>query len=581
MTSERSESATRARIARLPQRSGAYIRLCLLLAVVGANTSTAQTGPPLPGGLQKPVDEPLPPPTFEKPAPVDLPAPRLPPISPDDMPAGMRVFVNKIEIRGNTAFPDRELANIAAPYEGRQITSEELEQLRHDLTLYYVDRGYINSGAVIPDQDVNAGMVRIDIVEGRLTDILVDGTDRLQPGFVADRLALGGGPPLNINELQQQLQIVLHNPRVQRINAQLHPGDRPGEARLKAEVTEGSPQTLGLVVDNRLSPSVGPARGRLQGRIHNITGWGDTLALELGHAKGLEEYYAGYSAPLNARDTTVRLWVDKDDSVVVEEPFDALNIESETKTLGVELTHPFVFTPQRRLTLGLGLEHRKSRTSLLGRGFNFSPGVEDDGESKVTVARFRQEWLDRSREQVIAARSTLSLGLGLFDSTVHGGSLPDSKFVAWLGQFQWTRRLFEDHQILLRADAQVSNSRLLGLEQFAVGGMNSVRGYRSNELVRDRGFSASLEYRVPLLRNEAGLGVLQLAAFADAGGAWNKGGSTPNPKTIHSLGVGLLWDPHPKVHAELYWGKALRHIDHVNHDLQDSGIHFQLNVNAF
>ncbi len=88
-----------------------------------------------------------------------------------------------------------------------------------------------------------------------------------------------------------------------------------------------------------------------------------------------------------------------------------------------------------------------------------------------------------------------------------------------------------------------------------MGGLTSVRGYRTNEIVRDRGYIASLELRVPVLRREDGNPMLQVVPFVDAGGAWYKGYSTPDPNRITSAGLGLRWDPAPAVHAEVYYGQ--------------------------
>ena len=85
---------------------------------------------------------------------------------------------------------------------------------------------------------------------------------------------------------------------------------------------------------------------------------------------------------------------------------------------------------------------------------------------------------------------------------------------------------------------QYTGERLLALEQMAVGGVNTVRGYRENQLVRDRAVVASLEFRVPLLFNKAGAGILELAPFFDFGGGWDVH-EDRHPETIASTGIGL------------------------------------------
>ncbi|MCK5363792.1 MAG: ShlB/FhaC/HecB family hemolysin secretion/activation protein, partial [Gammaproteobacteria bacterium] len=243
------------------------------------SVSVYAQGPAQPGGgFQKPSDRLIEPELDVKPLP-EKPQLRLPaivptPTRPDQLAPGILVFVKEFVFSGNTVFTDAELGEITAPYVGREITSEELEEVRHQLTLLYVNQGYVNSGAVVPDQDVEDGKVRIDIVEGALGTINVQGTKTLDPDFIRERLELGAGPPLNVKQLGERLQIVVQEPQVARINADLQPGDKPGEANLVANLEESRPYALNFVIDNHLVPSLGDVRGLMQGRIYNMTGWG-------------------------------------------------------------------------------------------------------------------------------------------------------------------------------------------------------------------------------------------------------------------------------------------------------------------
>jgi hemolysin activation/secretion protein len=122
---------------------------------------------------------------------------------------------------------------------------------------------------------------------------------------------------------------------------------------------------------------------------------------------------------------------------------------------------------------------------------------------------------------------------------------------------------------------------LLALEQMSVGGADSVRGYLENQLVRDRAIISSLEFRVPLVFDKAGAGIVQLAPFFDYGGAWNVQGS-PDPTSIYSIGSGFLVSPNKHVSAELYWGYRLNHVHIPNGSgAQGAGVTFKINIQAF
>jgi hemolysin activation/secretion protein len=566
---------------------------CAILAVSLFSGDTDAQGPLQPGGgprieeslkgIQRPEDRLLAPEEL-KPLPEEPPL-RLPPIAPtprqpDRLAPGIRVFVKEFVFSGNTVFTDTQLREITSAYSGREITSEELEEVRHNLTLLYVNAGYVNSGAIVPNQDVEDGKVRIDIVEGILEKISVEGTKTFDPEFIRERVELGAGPPLNVRELNDRLQIIVQEPQIARINADLQPGDRSGEAKLVTNVEERRAYDLDLVVDNHLVSSLGDVRGLAQARLYNLSGWGDMLNVELEFAEGLQDFFGSYSRPFTARGTRFTVFGETERTKVVND-FEFLDIRSEFTQVGFNVSHPVHQTPRDRLTLSAGIDRRHSQTFLLGRGFAFSPGVEPDGTSDTAPLRLSQEWLTRTRSQILALRSTFSIGLDWMGATTNPSGEPSGEYFAWLGQGQWARVLdSRGTQILFRATGQWTPDSLLPMEQFSVGGARSVRGYDENQLVRDTGFSTSIEIRYPVLRAR-GRPTLQLAAFFDAGGAWNIGRPTPDPEYIASPGVGVLWDPVPGVHAELYYGYALEEIQFQEDSLQADGVHFQFVVNVF
>lgn len=580
------------------------VLIWMLLACVQSVTQAAPLPPP----------EVLGEPPIRLPEKLPGPAPKapemvLPPLEsiPEDgqpLSRALEVEVRKIQLIGNSVFSDQELSTITRPYENRIITSEELQEIRYKLSRYYIDRGYINSGAVIPDQQIEDGIIQIEIIEGQLVDIGIEGNDWLRTEYISRRIERGQGPPLNISNIQQRLLLLQQDPLIERINAELRPGLKPGESQLNVRVKEARPYKMGLQFANDRSPSIGSYSGKIWLAHNNLTGFGDALTFGYGRTEGLNDFDGSYSIPLNAYDTRFNVYYQNSSSDVVEDPFSDADIRSRSETIGASLSQPLIQTAEQTLSVAFSFEHRRSKTFLGGKASSFSPGVPDTGsnagKSTVSVVRFSQDWLDRSLNQVIAVRSRFSVGIDVFDPTVNSSG-PDGKFFAWLGQFQWIRRLpLLDSQLIFRSDLQLASQPLLPLEKFSVGGQYSVRGYRENQLVRDNGFAASLEWRVPVFRlpipglsQSADDGMVQLAVFADFGWSENialpsplkpedQVAASPNPRTISSVGLGIRWDPSNKIHSELYWGKALRNIDQKSaYDLQDSGIHFLISTQLF
>ena len=537
--------------------------------------------PELPLGLPGQERPRLPPYEPSEPSP-GVKLPPVAPVKPEKLADTFRVFVRKFQIEGNTVFSDKELGEVTASYENREITSSELEDLRLKLTRFYIEGGYLNSGAFIPDQKVAEGVITIRIVEGVLSEIEVAGNQRLRRYYIETRVDPDKGIPLNVNTLQERLQLLQQDRRIKRVDAKLRPGTLPGEAELNVDVEEARPEEFWLTVDNGRPPSVGAEQGRIRAVHNNLLGFGDTLVLDYALTDGLNDFFGSYLWPISARDTTFEVGYRNTDADVVEDPFDRFDIKNETKTFRAALVHPIFRTLNSAFKLGVSLDIRRSKSFLLGERFSLVPANEN-GEINLTVPRFSQDWVSRSRTQVqvLAARSLFSLGIDAFDATANGRE-EDGKFFTWLGQFQWARRyLNPEVEILFRTDLQVANDSLPPVEKFAVGGINTVRGYRENQLVRDNGFITSLELRIPVYRSDFGQHSIHIAPFFDYGRSWNMDRSTPDPDDIYSAGLGLRLTIAAKIQALLYWGHAFRDIRNVSDGLQDDGIHFRVNARVF
>ncbi|NOU10687.1 MAG: ShlB/FhaC/HecB family hemolysin secretion/activation protein [Nitrospira sp.] len=543
------------------------------------------------GEPPSPLKKEFTPPAMSPPSPVLPPVPPTPPEDGAQQQLGqIQVFVKSIVVTGNTVFSSEEIAAVATPYENRTLTTEDLERLRLALTFLYVNNGYITSGAVIPDQDVKDGVIQFQIIEGALSRIDVEGTNWFRRGYVSDRIALGARPPLRMEPLQTRLQLLQQDPRIERINAELRPGDQRGQSILNVKVKEQSPWKMWLEFSNHQTPVVGAERGLMTVAHQNVTGHGDPLTVTYGGSRGVHPIIdVAYTLPLNRYDTTFTAHYRRNDFVVVDNQFDFLDLKSNSEIIGFTLRHPVYRTLSDEVAIAITGEHLFNKiTSALDSGGQTQfliPGSSSTGISSVSALRFIQEYVHRTPTSVIAARSRFSVGLDVLNATTNAGSLPDGRFFSWLGQLQGVRRFDEwwGMQLLGQMNLQIANDRLFPLEQIPLGGRFSVRGYRENTLIRDNGFIFSVESRFPILRYASGEPLLQFAQFVDVGRAWQAKGETPDPQTLASVGLGLRWAvlPRDRARFELYWGVPLNHVTHSNGNLQDHGIHLQAVVQVF
>jgi hemolysin activation/secretion protein len=218
---------------------------------------------------------------------------------------------------------------------------------------------------------------------------------------------------------------------------------------------------------------------------------------------------------------------------------------------------------------------------VLGEGYPLSPGANERGETRISAIRFFQEWINRGSQEVLALRSQFSLGIGALDATINEKP-PDSRFFAWRGQAQYLRLLAPDTILLLRSDLQLANETLVPIEQFGLGGIDSVRGYRQDALLSDNGLFASAEVRVPIVRIPEWNSILQVAPFVEVGTTWNSSGrANPDPNTLASAGLGLLWRTGDKFTARLDWGIPFIDLGLSKDTLQENGLYFTLEYKIF
>jgi hemolysin activation/secretion protein len=538
---------------------------------------------------------------FQRPQPTPRPVlPPLPPVSPEEeipQPLGkVRVFVRDVRVLGNTVFSEAEIAEATDPFKNRTLLTEDLERLRLSLTLLYINNGYLTSGAIIPDQDVIDGVVNVQVFEGRLARIDIEGNRWFRSSYLSDRLSVGSRTPLSLAPLQEQLELLQQDRRIQRINAELRPGDQRGESVMNVRVADNNPFHASIEVSNYQPPLVGEFRG-IGTLIHdNVTGRGDQLSVSYGHSSGAFPIVdVSYAVPLNRYGTTFSPYYRRYDFKLIEDPFDPLNLKTNTEIIGLSLRQPIYRTVTDEVALTLIGEHLFTQSFIFKDiPFNVFPGFQN-GAATVSALRFAQEWIHRTLNTVLAVRSRFSVGVDVLGATINSSpDTPDGQFFSWLGQVQTVKQYGEQllgMQLFGRMDLQLTNSPLFPLEQVALGGRYTVRGYREVTILRDSSFIASLESRWPLIRWRSGEPMVQLAPFVDVAHGWSLGENRPSPitpstafpDTLASVGVGLRWNILPQGRAvfEVYWGQQLRHVPRIGDAIQDHSVHVGIMVNPF
>lgn len=523
--------------------------------------------------------QPAPQPSVEPPQVPPTVKPQPPSPVPQPLPNTI-IQVQKIQVVGSTILSQDEINALIKPFEGRSSTLEQLKQIADKITEIYLNRGYITSRAVLPPQTLTAGVVQIQVIEGKLSRIEVEGNKRVHKNYIRSRIRLGAKIPLSTASLEDQLRLLRVDPLFDNVEASLRAGDNEGESILIVRVSEANPFQSSFSFDNYSPPSVGSERLGVSLRHRNITGNGDELAGAYYRSLGDSDVFDfSYRIPLNAMNGTLQLRAAPNRNSIVQEPFDAFDISGKSHLFELSYRQPLRRTPIEEFALSAGVTYQTSRTFVAGEPVSFGIRQESKGVTTTTAIKLGQDYIRRDSQGAWAVRSQFTIGTSLFDATQYEGSDPDGQFLSWLGQVQRVQRLNDKHLLILQSDLQLSANSLLPSQQFVIGGGQSLRGYRQNARSGDNGFRVSIEDRITLQRDASGNPKLQLAPFLDAGTVWNTP-NNPNKLTnqrfLSGLGLGVIWQPIRQVNLRVDYAFPLVRISDKGDNLQDNGIYFNL-----
>lgn len=291
-------------------------KLSIPVAILSLLGSTGVAIPalaiPIMTPTQQDIQPPLPdpPPLPPTPPPVLEPPPSSP--SPPAEDENTLIPVQKIIVEGSTIFGAAEFDPIIQPLEGRQVTLAELQGAADAITKLYLEGGYLTSRAVLPEQVARDGVITIQVLEGRLEDIRIQGNQGIIQRYIRSRIALGAGVPLNANRLEEQLRLLRIDPLFANLSASLRPGTTPQDSILVVRVVPARWFNAAFGLDNNTPPAIAPDRATAFLGHNNLSGRGDSIygSYAIGNNLGTFDWGAsntvefGYSLPLNAMNGT-------------------------------------------------------------------------------------------------------------------------------------------------------------------------------------------------------------------------------------------------------------------------------------
>ena len=492
----------------------------------------------------------------------------------------------EIKVIDSTVFSLDQLNRIVKPFVGKDLTPAETQKIADAITQLYLNKGYINSRAIpVAGQNNTDNTLVIQVIEGRIAEIEIQGMQRLHPEYICSRVKLGTRAPLNTAQLENQLKLLRLDPLFSNVEASLRPTGKSGQTNLIVRVSEANPFITSFSVDNYSPPAVGSERLGVAVGDRNLTGIGDELTASYYRTTtgGSDSLDFSYTVPVNAMNGTVQLRAAPNRNKITESPYNKLRIRGSQELYEINYRQPLVRSPKQEFALSLGFAYQEGQTFLFDRlPRPFGSGPDEKGVSRTSVIKFSQDYTRRDPQGAWSLRSQFNFGTGLFNATSNPEPIPDGKFFSWVAQAQRAQRLSNDQLLLVQAELQLTPNSLLPSQSFVIGGGQSVRGYRQNARFGDNGFRLSVEDRIIALRNESGLPMIQVIPFIDLGSVWNKP-DNPNKQLaqtfLGSAGLGLLWNEAMGIDHlsfRLDYGIPFINLKDRRNNVQDEGFYFSV-----
>lgn len=510
-----------------------------------------------------------------------------------------RFILNELLISGVTVFPAEELQRKFVPWVDKEVGFSDLLAIAADITHLYKEKGYITTRAVVPPQDIENGVVRIHVIEGKIGEIEIVGNQYVKTSYIQARIAQDKGDILKLQTLERDVTQLNDNSLFDRVRATVKAGKEPGTSDIELSIDDHRPYHLQLSFDNQGRSGIGLYRSGISVSHENLLGFGDNLFANVTLASRTVSTFGQYKFPLNTHGWTlggsyaynrVNLGMSDDpifmtiDEIFANDPH-RRRITGSSHRFSVLTEFPLYNSmPQSRrwnITGDLSLNFINSMsyldgTSLKERSEALAPltGVEETFPvTRTIVSGLNVDQRDKLGRTVF--RGTMTNGI-----VAMGGN---DAFIKWNAELSRIQPVYKGIVAILRGQGQFTPDLLPGVEQMQMGGAFTVRGFTEGMLIGDKGYLLSGELHFPLYgmpdalrKNWEGL------VFFDHGavflsGADNHPKAVGAPGFLTGYGVGVRGAINQYLGARVDMGFII----HPEQDQPDLRMHFSLNSRLF
>lgn len=539
---------------------------------------------------------------FEIPAVIDRPF---------EIDEGERILVKQFRLQNAQDLPrfDIMISDVEALLEDLRKARPDgfsigrLQELADEVTRYYRGKGLILAQAVIPVQDVDDGVVNVEVYEGRLGRILTEGNTVYDEKTLEQVFTSLIGQPITKDEIEAALLTLTDYPGLS-VYGVFQPGQLVGTADIVLNVQEEEEFEVALRGDNHGTQETGRIRGRLMFDINHAFWGADKISLMVQQAyKPKESLFQSveYNRYLPYGLKVGGFW-NRNDFGVAGLQFASQRISAESENAGLFAEKSFIRSRRENLSAEMGITRKfsesKSRKVKRSRDILgvFHAGVNYDSVDTLNALPFfgflglfssEEEGRTFQTGGINFAQLEFSRGfnnfLGSMGSSADANLLPNSvrpsrqggsrdfaegQFSKVFGSFSRLQTITPTRSILLRTEFQWSDDLLVPLEQYSIGGADNVRAFAPAHALTDRAYFVSLEYIVnapffadkPAFDNRTWGELLQFSVFYDyAVGRLNDPLSTEEQtwENYKGAGFGLRFNLPGTLDSRLMWAWAI------------------------
>ena len=493
-----------------------------------------------------------------------------------------QVSIEQYLVRGNTVLDARAIEAAVTPFLGPGRTLKDVEGARDALLAAYQARGYQSVYVDLPEQQVEQGVVVLQVSETTVGRLRVVGAQYNSPLDVRQQVpALREGGVPDFSQAQVELTALNRSPKRQ-VMPLVRQGTMPGTMDVDLKVDDSSPWRASVGLNNDYSADTKKLRTSMSIGHDNLWQLGHSATLSFfgtpGDLNQTKVWSASYMAPIGTQGWSVEATGYQSNSNVASTG--GTSVLGKGHALGMKLNYTVPNSGVWWHSFSGGIDFKDNQEALQLNGAGSSIPLKYVPLSVAYNGYAQTESASYGLGLSLVAGTRASFGYGS-DSAAYDNKRykASPSFLVLKGDANATYTLASGAQLHGRMAGQLADAALVSGEQMAAGGANSVRGYLSAEATGDYGISGTLEWRTSQLTYFSRLENWRLFAFAD-GARLRLRDPLPEQKDLFglaSVGVGSSFQFLRYINGRIDFAYPLRegprthkHVRRINFNLSAS-----------